>query len=234
MAIEILKDKRCLVTGATRGLGLALSRALAGVGALLFLSARNNQSLADIAESLNAKYMAVDLAQAPEVEQLADHARRELGGIDVLINCAGVFPVNVISDSSLDEYEQCFAVNVRAPFQLCRSLATEMVQRKWGRLINIGSSSAYSGFKHTSVYCASKHAILGLSRALHDELKEHNVRTFCISPGSIKTDMGRQVIGQNFETFLEPDEVADFIIKLISHDGPMIAEEVRLNRMIIQ
>ncbi len=76
-----------------------------------------------------------------------------------------------------------------------------MVKNKWGRIVNVGSSSAYSGFRETSIYCASKHAILGLSRAIYNELKDYNVRTFCISPGSIKTEMGKQVKNQKFDTF---------------------------------
>jgi 3-oxoacyl-[acyl-carrier protein] reductase len=137
-------------------------------------------------------------------------------------------------ESTVDAFDDCFDLNIRAPFLLCRALAPKMVQREWGRIVNIGSSSAYAGFKETSIYCASKHALLGLSRALHDELKVHNVRTFCISPGSIKTPMGEQVRNQNYETFLEPKEVAEYVCFVISFDGGLISEEIRLNRTIIQ
>jgi NAD(P)-dependent dehydrogenase (short-subunit alcohol dehydrogenase family) len=109
-----------------------------------------------------------------------------------------------------------------------------MAHRRWGRIINIGSSSAYAGFKNTAIYCASKHALLGLTRSLHDELKHQNVRCFCISPGSIKTEMGRAVPGQDFETFLDPQEIAEFVVHVASYDGGMIAEEIRLNRMVIR
>ena len=86
-----------------------------------------------------------------------------------------------------------------------------MVSKKWWRIVNIGSSSSYNGFKNTSIYCSSKHALLGLSRSLHDELKEHNIRTFCVSPGSIKTSMGKRVIGQNYDTFMDPKEIAEWL-----------------------
>ena len=94
--------------------------------------------------------------------------------------------------------------------------------------------SSYSGFKNGSVYSSTKHAILGLSRAIHSELKEYNVRTFCISPGSTKTKMARKSIDQNYDTFLDPNEVANFIVHTISFDNEMVSDEIRLNRMVIE
>ncbi|MFZ1615419.1 MAG: SDR family oxidoreductase [Holophaga sp.] len=229
-----LAGKRCLITGASRGLGRELARELARVGGELFLTARDEEALARLGTELQATWAAIDLADAAAVDHLAEEARSTLGGIDALINCAGVFPVSTLADTDLATYDHCFSVNVRAPFQLCRAFAPDMAQRRWGRLVNIGSSSAYAGYKDTSVYCASKHALLGFSRALHDEFKAHNVRCYCVSPGSIQTDMGRHVRGQDFSTFLDPVELATFIVELISQDGPMITEELRVNRMVIR
>ena len=113
-------------------------------------------------------------------------------------------------------------------------LSRQMADRRWGRIINIGSSSAYAGFKNTAIYCASKHALLGLTRSLHDELRHRNVRCFCISPGSIKTEMGRSVTGQDLETFLDPQEIAEFVVHVASYDCSMITDEIRLNRMVIR
>lgn len=123
---------------------------------------------------------------------------------------------------------------MRAPFLLCREFSKDMINKKWGRIVNLGSSSSYSGFKNGSIYCASKHAILGFSRAIHTELKENGVRTFCISPGSTKTKMARKSIDQNFDTFLDPREVAEFIVYVLTFDKEMISDEIRLNRMIVQ
>jgi NAD(P)-dependent dehydrogenase (short-subunit alcohol dehydrogenase family) len=109
-----------------------------------------------------------------------------------------------------------------------------MVKNRWGRIINIGSSSAYGGYKNTSLYCASKHALLGFSRALHDELKEHNIRVFCVSPSGTKTAMGKSIKGQNYDTFIDPKDVAEYIAYISSFDNAMISEEIRLNRMILK
>ena len=139
-----------------------------------------------------------------------------------------------LGQASVEVFDRCFAVNVRAPYCLCQAFAPEMADRRWGRIINIGSSSAYAGFKNTAIYCASKHALLGLTRSLHDELRHRNVRCFCISPGSIKTEMGRSVTGQDLETFLDPQEIAEFVVHVASYDGSMITDEIRLNRMVIR
>ena len=131
----------------------------------------------------------------------------------------------------MDDFEKSFNVNVRAPFIFSKEFSKDMIRKKWGRIINIGSSSSYSGFKDTSIYCSSKHAILGLSRSLHSELKSKNVRTIAISPGSIQTLMGKKVKNQKFEEFIDPVEIAEILVTCLSLDKNMVIDEIRLNRM---
>ena len=235
---DTLRDRRVLLTAATGGVGQELARALARRGCHLVLSGRSPARLALLADELRAgapgatvAAIAADLAEPSAVDALAAGAVERLGGIDVLVNCAGVFQVASLADSSLADFERVFAVNVRAPFLLTRALAPAMAARGWGRIVNVGSSSAYAGFRDTALYCASKHALLGLSRATHDELRDRGVRTFCISPGSIKTEMGRHVPRQLWETFLEPAEVAEYVCFAIAFDSTLVTEEVRLNRL---
>ena len=162
---------------------------------------------------------------------MVERTKNSFSHIDILVNCAGIFPVKPLSDSMIDDFDKCFDINIKSAFILCKEFSKEMVSKKWGRIVNIGSSSSYNGFKNTSIYCSSKHALLGLSRSLHDELKEHNIRTFCVSPGSIKTSMGKRVIGQNYDTFMDPKEIAEFIVYIISFDKEMVSEEIKLNRI---
>ena len=84
------------------------------------------------------------------------------------------------------------------------------------------------------LYCASKHALLGFSRALHDELKKYNIRTYCVSPSGVKTEMGKLIKNQNFDTFIDPREIAEYVVFICSFDGEMISDEIRLNRMVIE
>jgi 3-oxoacyl-[acyl-carrier protein] reductase len=116
---------------------------------------------------------------------------------------------------------------------LSLAFAGRMVKNGWGRIVNIASSSAYAGFPDTVVYCASKHGLLGFSRALDAELRTSGVRVIAVSPGSIKTPMGRKVPGQDFETFMEPTEVAAEIVHVTGLDGSLVVSELRLERKIM-
>ena len=151
--------------------------------------------------------------------------------VEIIINCAGIFSSKSIDNTTLNEFEDIFNVNVKAPFLLAKNFIGEMKKRRWGRIVNIGSSSSYSGFKNSTAYCTSKHGVLGLSRSLFEEVKSDNIRVFSFSPGSIKTNMGKQVKNQNFDTFLDPKEIASFIIFTISFDSQLITSENQIRRL---
>jgi len=237
------ENKKIMITGASSGLGKEIVKQFAKINCEIFLTARNLDALKKLHDELknanlpsSVTYKSADLTDTKEIESLIENVRNTLGHVDVLINSAGVFPVSEISNVTLAEFRHCFDLNVLAPFILTQEFCSEMKQNRLGRIINIGSSSAYGGASKTSVYCASKHAILGLTRSLHKELKEHNIRVFCISPGSIQTPMGRKVeaLGQKYETFIDPKEIAKYIIQTTSYNTQMISEEIRLNRMEVQ
>ena len=235
---QILHGKNCLITGATGVLGKEIAKEFAKNGCNLFLTGRNNEKLSSLKNELENDVSEIkidfedaDLSDADEIQKLIEKVKGAFSNIDILVNCAGVFPVKLLSDSTVEDFENCFSVNVKAAFVLCKEFSQGMISKKWGRIVNIASSSAYAGFKNTSIYCSSKHALLGLSRSLHSELKEYNVRTFCVSPGSIKTPMGKSVTGQNYETFLNPNEIAELIVHLVSFDNEMISQEIQLSRM---
>lgn len=235
----VLRNRVALVTGATGGLGRAIAMELGRQGCSVFITGRDRSKLESVGAELQSLGVTVysetaDLSRAEEVDTLCRTVTRCVGTVDVLVNSAGLFPVAALTDCSLQAFDDCFAVNVRAPFLLAQRLEPAMAEKGWGRIVNIGSSSAYAGFADTAVYCASKHALLGLSRSLREELKGHGVRVFCLSPGSIQTEMGRKVVGQTFETFIHPDEIARYLAFVISFDGEMISDEVRLNRVTIR
>jgi len=241
MKTDVLAHKNCFITGASGGVGKEIAHYFAGQGCNLFLTGMEKDLLIQLQKELEEKYTDIKITHYPcnlnkdeEIKETITKAKETFGNIHILINCAGIFPVNPVVETTTQEFDQCFNINIRAPFIFCREFSKDMIKNKWGRIVNIGSSSAYAGFKETAIYCASKHAILGLSRSLHDEMKAANVRTFCVSPGSIKTEMGKKVKNQDFNTFIEPKELAKYIGFIVSFDGNMISEEIRLNRMFIQ
>jgi len=238
--VGLLQNKNCCITGATGGLGGCIARELASQNCNLFLTGRDCDKLINLYDELSKNrgiqvfYASADLSNDAERQMVVESVREGFEFTNILINCAGLFPVKNIEESSEKDFDECFDINVKVPFILCKEFSKDMKKGKWGRIVNIGSSSSYGGFKKTSLYCSSKHALLGLSRSLHDELKEFNIKTYCVSPGSIQTEMGRDVVGQDFNTFIRPKEIAEYIVFVISQDGNMISEEIRLNRMIIR
>lgn len=236
-----LENKNCLITGATGGLGSNLAKILLENNCNVFLTSKSKLKLQKLQNKLektnknNCKiiYEYGDLTKISDVKKIIKSIRKKFKTIDIVINNAGLFLSKSISKSKIEEFQNIFDVNVRAPFLFSKEFSQDMKKKKWGRIVNVGSSSSYQGFSEGTIYCASKHALLGLSRSLFSELKEHNVRTFCISPGSIKTDMGKQDKKQNYKTFLDPKEVAEYIIYSLNFDKELVTEEIRLNRFII-
>ena len=243
MDTNILEKKNCLITGATGGLGKQIAIELAKKNCNLFLTSmeENLEELKQKLEKLNneilIKYQHSDLRKVENVNNLIRKIREEFTSIDILINSAGENHRKPLSESTLDEFDSCMNLNVRAPFLLCKEFSKDMVEKKWGRIVNIASSSANHGFKHAIIYCSSKHALLGMSRALYAELKGSNVRTFCVSPGSMKTRMAKvdkELLAEHdYNTFMKPSEVAEFITKIISYDNEMVSQEISLNRLNI-
>lgn len=233
------KRKNCLVIGASGGIGSAIVKKISEQNFNLFLIGRNKNKLIKIKNEIKNKNIdieieTVDLTDENQIYNAIKKIRKKFGKIDILINTSGIFVVKPIEKSTIQEFDESFKINVRAPFIFCKEFSKDMKSSKWGRIVNIGSSSSYNGFKNTTIYCSTKHALLGLSRALFDELKTYNVRTFCISPGSTQTNMGKISKDQKFETFLDPKEIAEYVVFLIAFENQLISEEIRLNRIKIE
>jgi 3-oxoacyl-[acyl-carrier protein] reductase len=239
---EILENRNCFITGATGGIGRCIAIKMAENKCNLFLTSTNITKLKNLKEEIESLYGEKikiyyehgDLNEIQDINKIITMARETIRVVDILVNCAGFFVVKFLSDSNLDDFDATFNLNVRAPFIFCKEFSEDMIKCRWGRIINIGSSSAYAGSKETLLYCASKHALLGFSRALHDELKKNNIRTYCVSPSGAKTEMGKLIKNQNFDTFIDPREIAEYVVFICSFDGEMISDEIRLNRMVIE
>ena len=243
MVQNILKNKNCLITGATGGLGREIAKELAKENCNLFLTSKEESlkqlktEIQEINNEISIEYQLTDLRNDDEINSLVREVREKLPQIDILVNCAGENHRKPISESTIEEYDSCMNLNVRAPFILSKEFSKDMVKNGWGRIVNIASSSAHNGFKNAAIYCSSKHALLGLSRTLFAELKNQNIRTFCVSPGSMKTRMAKEDEGllaeHDYNTFMDPNEVAEFITKIISYDNEMISQEINLSRLSI-
>jgi short-subunit dehydrogenase len=236
---EIIKNKNAFVSGATGAIGKAIAIDLAKSGCNLFLTATDYISLEKLATELsihnvNVTYAAANLSNKNDIYYVINEVKRSNIAVDIIINSAGIWPKMSLFDIQDADYEDVMNINFQAAFIFIREFSKSMVQREWGRIVNIGSSSAYFGFGETSLYCASKHALLGFSRSIHDELKQYNVRTFCISPSSTKSKMSENDQKQDHSTFLDPSDVAEYVIFAISHNSNIVSDEIFLKRMFIR
>ena len=232
-----LSNKAVLVTGATGGIGSHLCKKFLGLGARVFAVGRDKQKLKalDDTSDLITTY-SFDFSDLENIDKLNEEIHSDSGGIDVLINNAGIFFTGALEEIDKKKFEEVFSINVLAPILMSKFHIISMKQNHWGRIFNIGSSSAYNGGELTSLYCASKHALLGLSRSLSKELKPFNIRVCNLSPSSTKTDMGKIPLStyQDYNTFIEPEEVAEVLIFLSSFDDTMEVKELLLNRVEVQ
>jgi len=226
-----------LITGATGGIGRALCFEFASKGCNLMITATNTSKLKELEGEILSQFNSIsvvsftaDLSSTQDISDLCNYFEN----VDILINNAGIFPIKNLLTSTLEEFDECMSINLRAPFILCKHYGSLMKKKSWGRIVNIGSSSAYYGNGSCGVYCTSKHALLGLTRSLYQELRKDGVRVYSVSPGSAQTPMGKTDIKQNYETFIKPHEIAEYVSFIVSYDKEMISEEIRLNRILVK
>lgn len=194
MKIFSLAGKTALVTGASRGLGEAIALALAEAGARVILAARDREKLDAVAKRIRdaggeAAVEVLDLADAVDIEKNVAGLFSRQDRIDILVSNAGLMPRADLAKQTLADWDAAQQVNLRSTFVLCREASRGMIERRWGRIINVSSYCATVGRTGLEAYSASKAGIEGLTRSLACDLGPHGVTANTISPGLFDTDM---------------------------------------------
>lgn len=193
----MLKGKTALVTGSTSGIGLAMAVALAKQGANILLNGFGDSEgpLAQIkAIGVDVDYHGADMSKANEIEQLVDFAMRRFGGVDVLINNAGIQYVANVEDFPVDKWDAIIAINLSSAFHTTRLLMPHMKEKNWGRIINIASAHGLVASAQKSAYVAAKHGIVGLTKATALESAQTGVTVNSICPGWVLTPLVQKQI----------------------------------------
>ncbi len=186
-----LSGMTALVTGASGGIGSAIARALAGQGARLAVSGSNAGKLESFRESLGGDHVALpcDLSDAAAVDALVPSAVAALGKLDILVNNAGVTRDNLAMRMKDEEWDQVIRVNLEAAFRLIRAAAKPMMKARFGRVVSITSIVGATGNPGQANYAASKAGLVGMSKALAQELASRNITVNCVAPGFIRSAM---------------------------------------------
>jgi NAD(P)-dependent dehydrogenase (short-subunit alcohol dehydrogenase family) len=236
--------KTALVTGATKGIGRDVALAFAESGCCIAATGRNPEALATLAAEIGAKGVEcftfkADLANAEECIRMAEYFLQETGGIDILINNAGIsFPERII-DLDIHHWDATLAVNLRAPVLVTKIVAAHMIERKKGTIVNISSNAGVAGIEEHAAYCASKFGLLGLTKVMAVELGPCNIRVNAVAPTVVLTPMGTKVWGDPAKAdpvkariplgrFAYPKEVTSVVLFLASDASSMISGETVL------
>ncbi len=231
-----LSNKTALITGASRGIGKAIALKLASAGVRIIACASSKQNLEQTVSEIKSKNGAVeslscDLAQADQVKHLAQEALQAYGQIDILINNAGASIKKTFDQSTDEEWNRLFAVNAMAPFILCRECLPALKKSPAASIIQIGSVVAHKGYEGQSLYSASKHALLGFTKVLAEEVKSFGIRVHSINPGGVYTDMVKSMRPDlDPSGLIQPEEIAEIVHFLLTHRNNAMLDDIHIRR----
>jgi NAD(P)-dependent dehydrogenase (short-subunit alcohol dehydrogenase family) len=232
--VKAFTGKVALITGAGGGIGRAIAKALAGSGANLALCGRSEaklQETARLAQAFGVEALVIpgDLTDPTCPAECVKQAVERFGRLDILVNNAGEVLAKPIEAVTPEEYDRVMAINARAPFFLCQA-ALPYLRLTKGAILNIGSVVSHKGYPLQSVYGASKHALLGFTKALASEVYKDGIRVHMLSPGGVLTDMAYRVRPDiPTEDLILPEEIAETALFLLTRKTGVI-DEVEVHR----
>jgi 3-oxoacyl-[acyl-carrier protein] reductase len=188
-----LKDARILVTGGSLGIGKAAAQVLAEAGARVAITARHVERLDQAAKEIGAIAIVADAGNPRDVERTFETVRERLGGLDALVNNAGIGRFAEMESVTFEEFDNVFRVNVYgAALMGARAAAMFKAQKSRGHIVNIGSTAGLKGFAGGTIYAASKFALRGMTECWQAELRKHNIRVTLVAPSEVATAFGRE------------------------------------------
>ena len=218
--MQDLENKVAIVTGGNRGIGRGIAEALAKEGMRVALTARTLEAAEKTAKEIggSARGYACDVRQWPQVQAVYAAVEKDFGGLDVLVNNAGVGVFGPIADLSVEDWHAVIETNVNGVFYCTKLAIPQMKKRGGGYIFNVSSLAGRNAFPMAGAYCASKHAVNGFSEVLFQEVRDDGIRVTYLMPGSVATDFGRGSAAKQ-DWALQAEDVGEMVVDLL-HTHP--------------
>ncbi len=227
-----LEGKRAVVTGSTKGIGLAIAQSLVAEGAKVVISSRHQDDVQDTLESLNPSARdqvsgkVCDVREANQVRDLIQHCVETFGGIDIQVNNAGIGIFRTVEEMSLQEWRDTLATNLDGVFYGCHFAIPEMKKNGGGFIINVGSLAGINAFPHGAAYNASKFGLMGFSEALMQEVRYDDIRVANIMPGSVATEFSRNQDKSSWK--LSASDVAEVVLETLKRHPRCLTSRIEM------
>jgi 3-oxoacyl-[acyl-carrier protein] reductase len=234
-----LENKVALIVGSARGIGKGIAQRFAEEGARLVLADTEAEAGRATAGELDAAFIRTDISQIADAEAAVALALDRYGRLDIVVQNAGIYPWQLIENTSPDDWDRVMAVNLRGPFLVAKHVAPEMAKRRYGKIINIGSGTAVRGIPWLMHYVTSKGGIMAMTRAMSRELGDDGIRVntlmpgFTLSdtivaenPGHVKTARDRAIASRALKRDETPEDLLGTLIFLASADSDFITGQM--------
>jgi NAD(P)-dependent dehydrogenase (short-subunit alcohol dehydrogenase family) len=233
-----LVGKSAIVTGGSRGIGLATAVALRSAGADVLICGRSADALGAAADRISTATTSappgrvvteiVDVGQPEQVQRLVASAVEQLGGVDILINNAGVGLFSPLTELTVENWQETIETNLSGVFYCCRAVIPAMRRRGGGWIINVSSLAGKHPFSGGTAYCASKAGLNAFTEALMQEVRRDGIRVSCVLPGSVDTEFAGNEPSANAGWKLAPSDVAQTVVDLLCHPPRSLPSRVEL------
>jgi 3-oxoacyl-[acyl-carrier protein] reductase len=225
-----LEGKIAVITGASRGIGLAIAQRLGLMGAKLSICARDPEKLEAAANQLRGVAPGVfaapvDVTRDEQIASFVQYTRKNLGPIDILVNNAGIGWFGPAHEASEETWDSILDTNLKSVFLMSKAVAPGMIEHKTGHIINISSLAGKNAFKNGGIYCASKWGLLGLTECTAEDLRPYGIRVSVVCPGSVATEFSPHT-GKDPAKMLQSDDIAHAVEMIVTQSPQSFISEI--------